>query len=147
MITFDFDYTGWEKLQERILKVPPRLGKTVSDGATQDAKTYLRSKIKYNRYNLLTAITARRETDELYITTARGKPMEYEKYVHDGRGSFSAKNKKALHWVDKSGKDIFVHKPKKVAAFSGYHHYKHAVQTTESKIDKYVSETLKEVGL
>ena len=31
--------------------------------------------------------------------------------------------KKALHWVDKSGKDVFVPKPKKVAAFMGYHHY------------------------
>lgn len=147
MIRFDFDYTGWERLQEKLLKVPPKLGKTVSDGATKDAKTYLQSRIKYNRYNLLTAITARRETEERYVTKARGKPAGYEKYVHDGRGSFSAKNKKALHWVDKSGKDVFVPKPKKVAAFGGYHYYRHAVRNTESKIDKYVSETLKGVGL
>lgn len=147
MIHFDFDYTGWERLQEKILQVPPRLGKKVSYGASKDAKTYLQSRIKYNRYNLLTAITARRETDEMYVIKARGKPSGYEKYVHDGRGSFSAKNKKALHWVDKSGKDVFVPKPKKVAAFRGYQHYYHAVKTTESKINKYVSETLKDVGL
>ena len=49
--------------------------------------------------------------------------------------------------MDKSGKDVFVPKPKKVAAFRGYHYYPHAVKTTESKINKYVSETLKEVGL
>ena len=57
MIHFDFDYTGWERLQEKILRVPPRLGKKVSYGASKDAKTYLQSRIKYNRYNLLTAIT------------------------------------------------------------------------------------------
>lgn len=66
------------KTARKILQVPPRLGKKVSYGASKDAKTYLQSRIKYNRYNLLTAITARRETDEMYVIKARGKPSGYE---------------------------------------------------------------------
>lgn len=147
LIYVKFDYREWKIAQEKIERVPSRALKITADNANRESKDYLKSKIKWNRYRLLSSISARRETTKRYEITSRGKPREYEKFVHDGRGSFAAKIKKALHWIDKSGNDVFVRKPKKVKAFPGYHYYKHAATKTQSNVEKYVSQAVKEVGL
>lgn len=146
-LKIDFDYKAWDRVQEKVLKVPPRALKLASDDANREVKKYLSSRIKWNRYRLISSISARRETENRYEITSRGKPMEYEKYVHNGRGSFSAKNKKALHWVNSAGEDVFVRKPRKVKAFKGYYHYRHTADKIRPGLDKYVSEAMNGVGL
>ena len=147
MFRVKFDYSEWKAIQEKLERVPSRALRITAEKARDESKNYLQSRIKWNRYRLITSISARRETTNRYEITSRGKPREYELFVHDGRGSFAAKNKKALHWIDQSGHDVFVRKPKKVKAFPGYHYYKHAAGKVQSNVEKYINQAVKEVGL
>lgn len=142
-----FDYKAWTILQEKLYQFPPKLLQKTTKEATKYSKTYLRSRVKYNKNVLINAIVSRSTGEYENTIQAEGKASSYEIYVHDGRRSFSAKNKLALHWIDKSGKDVFVRKPKKVAAFSGYFHYKYTAEHTVNNVGKYARETLSELGV
>ena len=140
------EYEAWKNLEIKLEKFPKTLGEKVAKAATKNTKDYLKSKVKKNR-NLVGSIMARAVSDDEWHVQSRGNPSKYDYYVSEGRDSFSAKKKKALHWIGDNGEDVFVMKPKKVAAFGGYQHYKHGADETVNSLDKYAKEALKEVGV
>lgn len=142
-----FDFTQWLELEEKLNRFPEELGEEVSKHAVQETKYYLQERIDWNRNRLISHIKSFQIGESQYEVHATGKPAFYEKFVHDGRGSFAAKNKKALHWVDKQGNDVFVPKPKKVKAFGGYHHYVKVASTLESNLNTHVMNALRRVGI
>ena len=105
MIQFDFNYKEWRTLKERLTKIPEEILDLTSQGAVKHSKDYLNSRIDWNRNRLVPSIKPNKIDESRVEIHATGKPATYEKYVHNGRGSFSAKNKLALHWIDKSGND------------------------------------------
>lgn len=147
MLEITFNYKEWRNLEGKIEDFPEELLDATTRGAVKHAKSYLKSRIKWNRGGLISSINSTSTSENINEIHAHGKPATYEKYVHDGRGRFSAKNKLALHWVNKQGEDVFVRKPKKVAAFAGYYHYREAEEKTGSNINKYIREAANTAGL
>ncbi|MCR5026047.1 MAG: hypothetical protein K6A34_01205 [Methanobrevibacter sp.] len=142
-----FEFNQWLELEQKLNRFPHELGEELSRNAVQETRYYLEKRIDWNRGNLISHIKSFQTGEYQYEVHATGKPAFYEKFVHDGRGSFSAKNKKALHWVDKQGNDVFVPKPKKVKAFGGYHHYLRVESLIHSNLNTHIATALKRVGI
>ena len=142
-----FEIHNWLEMDSKLQKFPEALLEEVSEKGVQVTRNYLNKVIDWNRNRLVNSIRARSTGDYSKEISATGKPAFYEKFVHDGRGSFSAKNKKALHWVDRHGHDVFVPKPRKVKAFHGYHYYPKVAKQLESNLNAHVINALHRVGL